>query len=288
LRDAGVPGQRGVTVANFRYVNEEYWESLGIPFVSGGPFERRGSRGVAVLSRRAAEILWPGQDPTGKLVGGCGSTSSQGLEVVGVVGDVRAGLEKEAPLTVYLPYWTEPLVRPYFVVRTNADPAAISGDMRAAVRSVDPNIAVTGPIALESVVDEAAAVRRFQLNLTTAVAAFGLLLAAFGIYGVISFAVARRTPELGIRLALGARASGLAALVIRQGMVPVLLGLAVGMAGAMVAGRLVSSQLFGVSAHDPSTLLGVGALLIIVGLGACWAPARRAMRINPLAAIRFE
>ena len=141
---------------------------------------------------------------------------------------------------------------------------------------------------MEQILDQSVAARRFQAYLAAAFALAALLLASLGIYGVISFTVARRTPEMGIRIALGARRGQLMAMVLRQGMRPVLVGLAAGLAGALFLGRFLASELYGVAPDDPLTFLGVVIVLLVVAIGACWIPARRATRIDALLALRFE
>ena len=141
---------------------------------------------------------------------------------------------------------------------------------------------------MEQIIDDSAGARRFETTLAVAFALAALALASLGVYGVISFTVARRTPEIGIRIALGAHAPQLAAMVLRQGMTPVLIGLAAGLACALLAGRFIASQLYGVAPNDPATICAACAVLLIVGVAACWIPARRAMRIDPMTALRFE
>jgi ABC-type antimicrobial peptide transport system permease subunit len=204
------------------------------------------------------------------------------------VGETRAALEQTAPMTVYEPYWEIGLRGPSFLVRTRADPAAVMGSMRAVLRSMDAELPLAQTRTMAQILDESVAVRRMQLYLAAAFAAAALALASLGIYGVISFAVARRTPELGIRIALGARTGQLMAMVLGQGMRPVAVGLAAGIAGALAIGGLLSSQLYGVRPNDPATIAGVAVMLLGVAACACWIPARRAARIDPLRALRFE
>jgi putative ABC transport system permease protein len=286
LQDAGPPAKRENGLANFRFVNSGYWESLGIPLKKGRLLALSDrSPGVALLSERAAELLWPGQDPIGKRVGNCNGESS---EVIGVVGDVRAGLEQNAPLTVYQPYWNISMSRASFVLRAQADPAAVINASRAVFRSIDADLPISQAITMEQILNSAVAVRRFQMNLVVGFAILALVLASLGIYGVISVMVVQRMPELGIRIALGARAPQLAAMVLRQGMTPVLSGLAAGLVCALSIGRYVASQLYGVAPDDPLTISCVTILLLIVAACACWVPAHRVMRLDPLLALRFE
>lgn len=290
IRDIGLPERPSTAIANFRFVNPGYWTAMGIPLEKGRLFEAADrNRHVAVISERAAQALWPGQNPLGKRVGSCGGEAvPQGLEVVGVAGDVRADLEKSSPFTVYQPYWTTNNTRFALVLRTPADPAAIIGGARAVLRALDPDLPFPPAATMEQVLEDSVASRRFQTVLVVSFAGAALLLASLGIYGVISCSVARRTPEIGVRIALGARGPQLVALVVRQGMTPVILGLAAGLAGALAAGRLIASQLFAVSPNDPLELSTVAALLLMVALCACWIPARRATRIDPLRALRCE
>jgi putative ABC transport system permease protein len=289
LRDAGSPGRAAVGLANFRFVNGEYWRTLGIPLQEGRLFEPadRG-RKVVVISERAARLLWPNQDPIGKIAGACaGELVPTGAEVIGVVGEVRAGAEREAPLTVYQPYWTASFSRPFFVIKT-AQPSQVIPAVRKLIRSLDADLPITQSVSMREVLDDAVASRRFQMNLALAFAISALLVASMGIYGVISFTVARRTPELGIRRAIGAPALELASMVLREGMKPVLFGLAAGLIVAIGIGRLIASELYGVAPHDPLTIVTVVLMMLFLGVCACWIPARRAMHIDPLKALRFE
>jgi ABC-type antimicrobial peptide transport system permease subunit len=191
-------------------------------------------------------------------------------------------------MIVYEHYWRMQPIGLSFVLRTHANLPAVEGALRSILSSTDPEMAIPQPTTMEQILEESVASRRFQMYLTVAFAISALLLASLGIYGVISFAVARRTPEIGIRIALGAPARQLMAMVLRQGMTPVLGGLAAGLAGAMLVSRLIASQLFGIAPWDPLTICGVATLLLAVGTMACWIPARRATKIDPLAALRSE
>ena len=290
VRDSARPDLPDRLRANYRFVSPDYWHTLGIAVRHGRTIEPSDRpRNIAVVSEAVARALWPGETGIGKRVSACGSTRpDSGLEVVGVVADVRAGVEKEPPFTVYEPYWTATTTRFFFAVRTRTDPQAAAAGLRRVLRAIDPELPVAQPMTMDDILDAALGARRFQMNLATGFALFALGLASLGIYGVISYAVSQRTPEFGIRLALGARPVALAATVVRQGMLPVFVGLAVGTISALMAGRFITSLLYAVSAHDPLTLAGVALLLTGVGICACWLPARRAMRINPLSAIRFE
>jgi len=174
------------------------------------------------------------------------------------------------------------------VVRTMGQPAAVIRSMRAALRGADPDMALAPVKTMDQIVEESVASRRFETALAAAFALTALALASLGVYGVISFAVARRTQEIGIRIALGARGPQVAGMVLRQGIRPVVAGLAAGVGCALVAGKSIASQLYGVAPDDPLTIAAVALALLVAGAGACLIPARRAMRIHPMRALRFE
>jgi len=276
-------------LANFRFVTPGYWQAMGIPLKMGRFLDQSDKdRPRAVISERAAQYLWPNQNPLGKHVRGTGPQSPP-LEVVGVVGEVRASsLEQNPPMIVYEHYWRMQPIGMSFVVRTQANAASVGGAIRSMFASADPEMAIAQPTTMEQIVEESVATRKFQTYLAVAFAISALLVASLGIYGLISFTVARRTPEIGIRMALGAHGRQLLGMVLLQGMRPVLAGLAVGVASALFVSRLIASQLFGVSPWDPLTICGVAALLLIVATSACLIPARRASRTDPLVALRFE
>jgi len=242
---------------------------------------------VAILSERSAQLLWPGQNPIGRRVWGSGVRSLP-MEVIGTVAEVRTGMETEAPLTMYLPFpqWT--LAGTSFVLRTDADPREVIQAVHGVLRSMDSELPLGATQTMEQIVDASLAVRRFETWLAGAFAMAALLLAALGVFGVISFTVARRTPELGVRIALGARPAQLKGMVLRQGMFPVVIGLLVGLVGFLPLRKLIASQLFGVTTQDPVAISAVVLVLLIVAAGACWVPARRAARIDPLRALRCD
>jgi putative ABC transport system permease protein len=289
LGEGSRPRDKPIAIANFRFVSPGYWTAMGIALKQGRflqPTDR--GRDVAVLDEQAARLLWPGQDPIGKTVWSCGDREAKPLEVAGVVGQVRSGLEKAPPVTVYQSYLDASFGSRSFVVRTAADPAAMMSAVRGVLRSVDAQVALSQAATMEQIVDESVAARRFQTELAVVFAVAALALASLGVYGVISFTVARRTPEIGIRMALGARGVQVAAMVLRCGMAPVAMGLAAGIACALLAAQLVASQLYSVAPNDPITIATVALVLLVVAAGACWVPARRAMRVDSMRALRFE
>jgi len=275
-----------VTV-NDRFVTPGYFKAMGIPLIAGRYLDESDRNQFhVVISERAAQYLWLNQNPIGRHVNGA---DSRRMEVVGVVGEVRAAALDQAPtMMIYEHYWHMQPIGMSFVVRTHSDPVAVAEGLRSIFSRADPEIALPPALTMQQIVDASVAARRFQTTLILGFSMVALLLASLGIYGVISFAVARRTPEIGIRLALGARSGELIAMILKQGMTTVLVGLVVGLGASLAAGRLIAGQLYKVSARDPSTMSAVVVVLLIVAGAACLIPARRAARIDPLAALRFE
>jgi predicted permease len=272
--------------ANSRFVNPDYFKTVGIPFRGGRPFEEsdRG-KDVVIVAQRTAEQLWPGQDPVGKRL----YRGDEKLRaVIGVVGDVRTTLQQGPVVTVYFPYWQESVSDAALVVRTAMDPRSVAAAVRSEIWKVDPEIPLQRIRTMEDVISEAAAPRRFQMLLVLLFAASALLLASLGIYGVVSYTVAQRTNEIGIRVALGAHTAAVYRMVLRQGLTPVVLGLVAGVAGALALGRLLTSLLFEVSPADPLTIGAVIAALASVAAFACTVPALRAARVDPMSALRYE
>jgi predicted permease len=274
-------------VVDNRYASPGYFRAMNIAVRQGRAFEEgdRG-RGVAVLSEKAAKLLWPDEpNPVGRRFMG---EDDKPKTLVGVVAEVRATLHKDPPPMAYYPYWQRVPDGVALVVRTSGDPTAAAGALRAALRSEDAQLPIQAIRTMGEVVDRSVAQRRFQLMLMGVFAASALLVASLGIYGVVSYSVARRRNEIGIRMALGAQRSQLLGLVVRQGMTPVVLGLAFGVWGALFLGRAIRGLLFGVQPTDPMTIAGVAAILLAVGVLACLIPARRAAGTDPVAALRFE
>ena len=275
-------------MVNMRFCSPDYFRTMNIAFLAGQSFsETERNRRVAVISEVAATRVWPGQNPIGKRFGP-GDPDEPPFEVIGVVRDVRPDLTKQPVLTAYLPYWYRNRLSMTAVLRTSTDPRGIAPAVRSTVWSLDPD-AVVGEIrTMQNVVSTSVGQRRFQVWLIAGFAASALLLACIGIYGVVSWAVARRRNEIGVRLALGATGGDVRRMVIAQGLRPVLVGLAVGIAAALASGRLLSSMLFGVSPRDPWTIAAVAVVLTAVATVACYIPARRSTRIHPLEALRCE
>jgi putative ABC transport system permease protein len=285
------PGMQ-VPIANYRYVSPEYFQSMGIQLRQGRSIEPADrDRQVAVISESIAKQLWPGENPLGKQFYP-GSDEKTLAEVIGVVADIRTVALDEPPLMmVYLPAGC---ARPWsgsyssLVVRAAVAPSALASAVRGAIQSVDSGVPIQYLRPMSEIVWESVGVRRFQMGLASLFAVFALLLAALGIYGVVSYSVARRRQELGIRMALGAQGADLRNLVLLQGMSPVVVGWAAGVLAALVAGRVIRSLLFGVTAQDPLTIAGVTLVVWVTAALACYIPARRAMKVDPMVALRYE
>lgn len=278
--------------ANFRFVSPEYFTTLRLPLQSGRSFtdrERDPTRPApAVISESVAHRLWPSQHALGRVFSR-GIEGEQAFEVVGVARDARTtSIEGHPPLMVYVPYWWRSRASTSLLVRTATEPAAVVPDIRRVVREIDPEIAVGTARVLEDLVRSAAAGRRYQAQLFTAFGAVALFIAALGVYAVTAYSLSRRRREMNIRVALGARTSEVLRLIIRQTGIAILVGVALGTAGALALGGTVSSLLFEVQAHDPTVLTLVAATVASSGLGATVLAARQGLSINPVAALRQD
>ena len=275
-------------MVNMRFCSPDYFRAMGISFVAGQSFsDADRKRNLAVISELAASRVWPGQNPIGKKFSR-GDPGEPPFEVIGVVRDVRTGLAQLPVVTAYVPYWYRSRLSMSAVLRTSADPRMLAPAVRSAVWSTDPDTVVSDIRTMQNVVSSSVGQRRFQVMLITGFAASALLLACIGIYGVVSWSVARRRNEIGVRMALGATSGNVRRMVMAQGLRPVLAGLAVGIAVALASGRVLSSQLFGVNPHDPWTIGGVALVLAAVAALACYIPARRTTMADPLEALRYE
>jgi predicted permease len=282
----GAPREAWRPVDN-RYTSPGYFRALNIPIRNGRVFDESDrERSVAVLSEKAAKLLWPDDaNPVGRRFMG---EDDKPKTLVGIVAEVRATLETDPPPMAYYPYWQRPPGGGALVLRTTGDPLAAAGAVRAALRTQDRQLPIPPIRTMDEVVDGSLAVRRFQFILMAVFAASALLVAALGIYGVVSYSVTRRRNELGIRMALGAGRSQLLGMVVRQGMTPVLIGLAGGVAVALLVTRAIRGLLFGVEPADPVTIAIVAAALLGVSALACLIPARRAAGADAITALRFE
>lgn len=272
------------STANHFRVSAGYFETVGIPLVRGRLLSAGDhDRPVAVISEQAAHALWPGEDAIGRRF--TRSDKRILFEVVGIVADVRVrGLDADAPLVAYVPYGLGPSQRFSIAVRSATTEQLAMARIRDVVRSVDPELPLQQMRTLAEVMDRTLALRRFQMWLVMAFSLVGLLLSCIGIYGVASGAVERRRSELAVRVALGASAGQIRGLVVRQGLLPIVCGLAVGLALGIAAARAAAALLFGVAPTQPEVIAGVASVVLMAALVACLEPALRAAR-TPVAAI---
>jgi len=277
--------------ADCRAVTPEYFNTMGIPLVKGRVFDDRDGPAaphVLIINETMARRFFPNEDPIGKRMR-LGYNNVMG-EIVGIVGNVKHfSLDSESREEAYAPYDQTPFwLNMTLVARTTGDPRSIAAALRDQVRRVDKDQPVSRVRTMEAVVAGSVAQPRFRTLLLGLFAVIALLLAAVGIYGVISYAVTQRTQEIGIRMALGAQPRDVLQLVVRQGMAPALGGLGLGFLGAFALMRLMEDMLFVVRANDPATFALVALLLAAVALLACYLPARRAAKVDPLIALRSD
>lgn len=287
---AGQPQPHGM----MRSVSPDYFKAIGITLLRGRGFTAQDTAqtdGVTVIDRFLADRYWPGRDPIGqRLVRGGTADKPKHWTIVGVVAPVQNS-NLETPVTketVYFPYAQRPQTGLMLVVKTGAAPAGLVAPLRAAVLAVDPDQPVYDVKTMEARLDEAMQGRRSPMILLGLFAGISLLLAALGVYGVLAFAVGQRTPEIGIRLALGASRGDILALILRQGAGLVVLGIMLGFAGYLALSTVIAKLLFGVAATDPATLLIAPVVLALAALAACLLPARRATKVDPMVALRTE
>ena len=276
--------------ANYRFVGPDYFRAVGMPILRGRSIEvadRPAAPAPALVSSRAAQSLWPGEDAIGREF----SRSDPAIRyrVVGVVADGHVtALDTESPLMVYIPYWAENEGRSVLVVRAQGDAAGVVAAVRRIVREIDPDVAIAAVNALQQVVDTAVAGRRYQASLFTAFGVAALLIAILGVYATTAYGVARRKREINIRVALGARAAQVFALVMGQSVAAIGAGLVLGVIGALATSRLIASLLFEVRPRDAAVLSTVVTLVAVTGALAALAAARANLRVDPAAALRDE
>ena len=297
VTEGNLPEQGLSYDANHRNVSADYLQTLGIPLLQGRYFDRSDnakSQPVAIVNETMARQYWPDQSPLGKRFKiGDPDSERPWLSVVGVVGDVRQmGIDVPVKAEMYLPYQQVPYYAWFaprdLVIRSSGDPMSLVSAVRSEVRVVDPLQPVSNIRTMEEILGEETTPRRLSMTLLATFAGLALLLAAIGIYGVLSYFVVQYTPEIGIRLALGAQTSHVLGLVLRRGMTLVVLGVAIGLIASLVLTRWMSSLLYGVSASDPATFGLIALMLTVVALLACYIPARRAAKVDPLVALRCE
>ena len=278
--------------AGWRIVSGEYFRTMGIPILKGRTFNQHDEIGKPwriIVSKRLADALWPGEDPVGRQALLWKGQSNFPGEVVGVAGNQRErGLDADPTLTVYLPYYGAGPGPVQFGIHTATNPYAVTPTLRSILKELDPNLPLANVQTMDEVVSHSLAPRRFNMFLITVFASVALLLALVGVYGVLAYSVGRRTAEIGLRVALGATPGRVLALIIGQGMRPILIGIGIGLLGAIALSRFVSSLLFGVKPVDPLTYGSVALLVIVAALLSCYVPALRALRVDPVAALRQE
>jgi putative ABC transport system permease protein len=275
-------------VAWYRVVSSDYLRTMRIRVVRGrglGDQDQAAAPGAVLINESLARKYWPNEEPIGRRI----SVGDRSFTIVGLVADVRhRGPRTRADTEMYVHYRQLPERGTTIVVRAASRPELLAPAVRDAVRSVDADLPVTGVAKMSELEADAVAEPRFVMLLVGLLAGVALTLALVGVYGVLSYAVAQRTNEIGVRMALGATRHDVLALVVGDGLRMVALGGAIGVAGAIAAGRALQTLLFGVSAADPATIAAAALLVAATALGACWAPARRATRIDPMEALRYE
>ena len=285
------PGQE--TEANIRTVNETYFQTLGIPITAGRAFDARDNANappVVIINKTAADRLFAGRDPIGRRLV-YNSVQAPPIQIVGVVGDVKiGGLDDAIRPVLYYPFRQNNALGTSLVVRTNADPTALAAAIREATHALEPDVAIFNVNRMTDLIGNspAAFMRRFPALLIGIFAGVALVLASIGIYGVVSYSVSQQTHHIGVRMALGAQAADILRMVLRQGLTLAVVGIAAGVVAALGLMRLLRSLLFEVQTTDVATFAAVVGTLFVVALLACYLPARRATRVDPLVALRYE
>jgi putative ABC transport system permease protein len=286
------PGQR--PSADITRISPDYFRAMGIRLLKGRSFSEQDHADalrVCMVDETFVQTHFPNEDPIGKrLKFGGHSSDNPWMEIIGVVNHVKHyGVDQDSRVEMYLPYTQNPIPSFTMIVRTSGDPSSLTSAVRQAVQSVDPDVPTYQTRTLESIVSDRVAERRLAAILISVFGALALALAAVGIYGVMSYAVTQRTHELGIRMALGAQRDDIFRLVVGNGMLLAAIGLAIGFVVAFFGlSRLVASVLFQVTATDPPTYAAAPLVLLLVALLACWLPARRATRVDPMVALHYE
>jgi putative ABC transport system permease protein len=280
-------------LADFRFIDHNYFNTMGISLVAGRNFTERDNEtapGVVIINESLARRFFPGQDPVGKRVkGGSYESNMPWLSVVGVIRDVKhSALDADPRPQMYFPYLQRVDEEMTFVVHTGGDPLSLISAVRDEVWAIDKDQPVTDVRTLDQYLADSVSQRRFNMVLLGAFAAVAIVLASVGIYGVMSYSVTQRTHEIGIRMALGASRRDILMLVVGQGMKVALAGVFVGLGAALVLTRVLSSLLYRVSASDPTIFAAISLILVAVAFLASYVPARRATRVDPCVALRYE
>jgi len=285
------PGQD--TEANLRRVTDTYFQTLGVPLIAGRMFDQHDtldSQGVVIICKSMADRMFAGRDPVGMHIRYTSAQVPPDL-IIGVVGDVRVtGLDEAVKPVLYFPFRQNPSPAASIVTRTTGDPAALGATIRNEIRNVEPATAILNVRTVDEMIAQTPAsfMRRFPALLISIFAVVALLLASIGIYGVISYSVRQQTHYIGVRMALGASPADILKMVLKQGMLLAVLGVVAGVLAALALMRLLRSLLFEVSTTDVATFALVTGVLFVVALLACYLPARRATKVDPLIALRYE
>jgi predicted permease len=284
--------------AEFRTAGPEYFRAAGIPLLSGREFaatDRDSSGLVVIINKTLAGKLFPDKDPIGQRIAWTGDVlrfigvSGDWRTVVGVVGDTKdAGLDVEPRPVVFSPFAQENVFSGGLVIRARSDATSLMPATTRVVRGIAPEVPIENLMTVSDIRDESVAPRRLNATLLSSFSILAVIIAAVGIAGVLAFSVSARTNEIGIRMSLGADSGQVQRMVLMEGGILLVIGLVTGVLGALLATRLMRGFLFGVSPHDPVTLIGVALTMTAVGIGACWLPARRAAGIDPAVAIRRQ
>jgi putative ABC transport system permease protein len=289
-----IPAHGEGPMADYSEVSEGYFRAMGVPVLRGRAFDARDTADapqVVLVDELMVQQYFPDEDPLGKqITNGDEDVPENRRTIIGVVPSMRmSGMNVEPPRPqIYFPYTQSHPLQTTLLVRGSGDPERLTPAIRSAVLDIDPDQPLSRVQTMGSVVDAVLAPWRLNMLLVGLLSATATLLAVVGLYGVLSYSVAQRTGEIGVRMAVGAQRGDVVRLVLRQGMGMTLLGIAAGMAVALGLTRLIGSLLYGVSPTDPLSFASVAALLGLTALAACWLPARRAARIDPMVALRCE
>jgi putative ABC transport system permease protein len=292
VEDHPMPPGAALPSVDWRLITPGYFQAMGTPLIRGRWFtesDNENAPAVAIVNETLARKYWPNEDPIGKRIRG-GFEGKEWVPIVGVVGDVKEqGLDLPTHLEMYRPYAQATFISSMtLMVRTDSNPTALAAAIRKEVWAVDKDVPVADIQLLSQVVSESLAARRSTMLMLAGFAAVALLLGAVGIYGVVTYSVSQRTHEIGIRMALGAQRNTVLRLVLKTGVKLALIGVTIGLAGAFALTRLMRSLLFQVTPTDAMTFTAVSGLLILIAMLACYVPARRATKVDPLVALRYE
>ncbi len=294
LPDHPLQDPKARAFSNYTMISPGYFAAAGTPILRGRDFldsDTADSQPVTIINSAMAKKFWPGEDAIGKQVAPA-SKKYPAETIIGIVADVkRLSLREDPPPEMYVPYnqkvWPS-LLTMDVILRTKVDPASLTDDVRNALRSVDPDLPMAKISTLDTIVDDSMTLPRFAMFVLGSFAGLALLLASVGMYGVISYFVGQRTREIGVRVALGAQRRDVFEMVLGQGARLAVIGIALGLLAALAATRMMVSFLYGVQPIDPLTFAALPFLLLSIALLACYVPARRAMRVDPMVALRHE